>query len=102
ALGLKMTFMAYEVSGPNVTSWLRFNSATDDLYGTVPATASGTVQIEVVASDSRLVSAADLFSVTLAPTSSGHTTAAFQTTPLGGATASFSPAQTAVLLAFTT
>jgi len=29
ALGLKMNFAAYEVSGPNVTSWLRFNSSTD-------------------------------------------------------------------------
>ena len=30
ALGLKMTFAAYEISGPNVTSWLDFNPATDD------------------------------------------------------------------------
>ncbi len=66
ALGLKMTFAAYEVSGPNVVSWLHFNAATDELYGTVPATASGTIQLEVIATDAQNVTAADLFSVTFA------------------------------------
>ncbi|HEX3573533.1 MAG TPA: putative Ig domain-containing protein [Rhodopila sp.] len=67
ALGLKMTFAAYQVSGPNVTSWLHFNAATDTLYGTVPATINGIAQIEVIASDARGAQATDLFSVTLAP-----------------------------------
>jgi hypothetical protein len=72
ALGLKMTFAAYELSGPSVTSWLRFSPATDQLYGTVPATASGTVMLEVIATDAQHMTAVDLFSVTFAP-SSGHT-----------------------------
>ena len=98
ALGLKMTFAAYEVSGPNVTSWLRFNPATDDLFGTVPATASGTVQIAVVATDAQRMTATDLFSVTLASATT-HTGLSVQPAS-PGALASFSPSQTAGLLAF--
>jgi hypothetical protein len=64
ALGLNMTFVAYEVSGPNVTSWLHFNAAADEFYGTVPSNATGTIGLEVVASDAQHVTAADLFSVT--------------------------------------
>ena len=75
ALGLKMTFAAYQVSGPNATSWLHFNPATDELFGTVPTTASGTIGIAVIATDAKNISAEDLFSVTLAP-ASGHTTQA--------------------------
>ena len=51
ALGLKMTFVAYEMTGPNVTSWLRFNPTAQEFFGTVPAIASGTVQLAVVATD---------------------------------------------------
>ncbi len=43
ALGSKMTFVGYQQSGPSVTSWLRFNPTTDEFLGTVPVTASGTV-----------------------------------------------------------
>jgi hypothetical protein len=71
ALGLNMTFLAYQTSGPNVTGWLHFNPATDTLFGSVPASATGTVGIEVVALDARLATATDLFTVTLAP-ASGH------------------------------
>jgi hypothetical protein len=73
ALGLKMTFAAYEVSGPNVTSWLRFNSITDTFSGNVPATASGTIGLEVIATDAQHLSAADFFSVTFA-SGSAHVT----------------------------
>jgi hypothetical protein len=66
ALGLKMTFAAYEVNGPNVTSWLRFNAATDEFIGKVPTNASGTAWLAVVASDAQNVSAMDLFPVTFA------------------------------------
>jgi len=75
ALGLKMTFTAYEVSGPNVTSWLHFNPATDEFYGNVPTTARGTVELAVVARDALSMNAVDLFSVTFAP-STGHTASA--------------------------
>ncbi|HEY2616958.1 MAG TPA: putative Ig domain-containing protein, partial [Acetobacteraceae bacterium] len=66
ALGLKMTFAAYEVAGPNVTSWLHFNPATDEFAGTVPSNATGTAWLEVVASDAQHMSAADLFPVSFA------------------------------------
>jgi len=99
ALGLRMTFAAYEMSGPNVTSWLRFNPTTDELLGTVPITASGTVVLAVVATDSLRKTAEDLFSVTLAPSSSGHTgfaAAAF------GVMQQADPAQVAALVAIHT
>ncbi|MGA3403587.1 MAG: putative Ig domain-containing protein [Acetobacteraceae bacterium] len=73
ALGLKMTFTAYEMSGPNVTSWLYFNPATDELFGAVPMSMSGTVELAVFATDSQHMTAEDLFSVTFAPNPSGHT-----------------------------
>ena len=73
ALGLKMTFAAYEISGPNITSWLYFNPATDELFGAVPMTQSGTVELAVIATDSQHMTAEDLFSVTFAPNPSGHT-----------------------------
>jgi hypothetical protein len=99
ALGLKMTFAAYDVSGANVASWLHFNATTEDLYGTVPAGASGTVQIAMIATDARLAEATDLFSVTFAPASPGHLAPAVQVSSLGANT-SFSLAQTAGLISF--
>ncbi|HEY1934008.1 MAG TPA: putative Ig domain-containing protein [Acetobacteraceae bacterium] len=64
SLGLKMTFAAYEVSGPNITSWLHFNPANDELFGTVPAAQSGTIGIAIIATDSLHMTAADMFTVT--------------------------------------
>ena len=66
ALGLKMSFAAYEVSGTDVTSWLRFNPTTDEFIGKVPSNASGTAWLEVVATDAQHMSATDLFPVTFA------------------------------------
>lgn len=77
ALGLKMTFAAYEVSGPNVTSWLRFNPATDTFSGNVPATATGTIGLAVLATDAQNMLAVDMFSVSFAPAST-HVTAGAQ------------------------
>ncbi len=82
ALGLKMTFRAYETSGVNVTSWLRFNPVTQDFYGAVPRNATGSAVIEVIATDAARMSAADFFTVTLAP-ATGHATSAI-VTPLSG------------------
>lgn len=82
ALGLKMSFAAYQVSGPNVTSWLRFNSITDAFSGKIPMTASGTVGLEVIATDARHVTATDLFSVTFA-SGSAHITGAMSAGLLG-------------------
>jgi hypothetical protein len=64
-----MTFTAYQVTGPNETSWLHFNAATDELYGTVPASVSGTIGIQVIAADAQNMTASDLFNVTFAPAS---------------------------------
>jgi hypothetical protein len=64
ALGLRMSFTAYEASGANITSWLHFNAATNEFTGKVPTNASGTVWLAVVASDALHASAADLFPVT--------------------------------------
>jgi hypothetical protein len=75
ASGSKMTFAAYEVSGSNVTSWLHFNAALDEFYGTVPGTASGTIGLELIATDAYTVTAQDFFSVTFA-SGSAHATAA--------------------------
>jgi hypothetical protein len=76
ALGLKMTFAAYEVSGPNVASWLHFNATLDEFYGTIPGTASGTIGLEVVATNSQKMTAQDFFSVTFVSGSAHGTTAA--------------------------
>ncbi|HUN41690.1 MAG TPA: putative Ig domain-containing protein [Acetobacteraceae bacterium] len=75
ALGLKMSFAAYELSGPNATSWLYFNPTADELFGTVPATETGTAILAVVATDSQHMTAEDIFSVTFAPNTSNHNTA---------------------------
>ena len=98
ALGLKMTFAAYEVSGPNVTSWLHFNPTTDELLGTVPMAASGTVTLEVLASDALHMTAEDLFSVTFAP-SAGHTGSSAAPASFGMAQ-QFDPSHAGTLLAF--
>ena len=66
-LGLKMTFAAYETAGANASSWLHFNAAQDELYGTAPAGGSGTVQIAVIATDTKAMTAEDLFTVSFAP-----------------------------------
>ena len=88
ALGLKMMFEAYENAGPNVTSWLRFNAATEDFYGTGPLGTSGTVQLAVVAFDGRFMQAADLFTVTFA--AAPPTASPFQV-PLPWANSTFNP-----------
>jgi Putative Ig domain len=82
-MGLRMSFAAYELNGPDVRSWLHFNSAKDMLFGTVPAGASGTVSLAVVAQDALHMAAADVFNVTLTPAAGGVGSAVEST---GGAT----------------
>lgn len=88
ALGLNMTFAAYEVSGTNVTSWLRFNSATETFSGKVPTSESGSAQLEVIARDADRVTATDLFTVTFPAAGASHsgvnvTAASTGLTPFG-------------------
>jgi Putative Ig domain len=98
ALGLKMTFAMYQESGPNVTSWLHFNPATDELLGTVPLVASGPVTLAVLAADSLHMTAVDLFGVTFVP-SAGHTASTAAAGSFGMAQL-FDPSHVATLLAF--
>jgi hypothetical protein len=82
ALGLKMTFAAYQVSGPNETGWLRFNAAAHEFTGTVPMTASGSFGLLVMATDALSMAVSDMFSVTFA-SGSAHVTAALTAGSLG-------------------
>jgi len=61
-----MTYTAWQVSGPNVTSWLFFNAQNDTFSGKVPASVSGPVGIEVIATNASHMSASDSFSVAFA------------------------------------
>jgi hypothetical protein len=99
ALGLPMRFTAFEVSGPSVTSWLYFNPATEELSGTVPEFARGTVELAVFATDPMHATAEDLFSVTLTPGASHSPFAATITSP-GMAGVLFNPPEPANALAF--
>jgi hypothetical protein len=71
AADTRMTFAAYQTSGPSVASWLRFNPSTDVLSGMVPANATGTVGLEVIATVNPRMTAIDAFTVTFAP-ATGH------------------------------
>ena len=99
ALGLKMSFAAYQLGGPNITSWLRFNPSTDSFFGTPPFTVKGTVQLAVIASDAQHMIAVDIFDVTFVP-ASGHGvgTLADQAGSSGGL--HFNPTQVTSLVAF--
>jgi hypothetical protein len=99
ALGLPMTFTAFEVSGPNVTSWLRFNPVTDAFSGAAPANASGTIGLAVVAMDAAHVSAVDLFSVSF-QTGTGHASTAAMPLSVAGLAAQFVTEPPSALIGF--
>ena len=63
--GATLTYTAWELSGPNVSSWLSFNSRTETLSGIVPLFASGTVTLEIVAKDAAGHTATDVFTATI-------------------------------------
>lgn len=74
AQGSKMTYAASQIAGStNVTSWLHFNATTGAFSGTVAKTATGTVTLKVVATDTNHLSASETFMVTFGATS-GHVT----------------------------
>jgi len=81
ALGEKMMFAAYEVYGPNVTSWLHFNPATEEFFGTVPSAETGTITLAVIATDASHAMAADFFNVSFVHGTSQ--TASSQTSGIG-------------------
>jgi hypothetical protein len=98
ALSVKMTFAEYQQSGPDVTSWLRFNPVTDELLGTIPMSASGTVMLKVIAADALQMTATDLFGVTFVA-SAGHT-GSNATAGSFGMAQQFDPSHVGALLAF--
>jgi hypothetical protein len=61
--GLKMTYSAHQLSGPNVTSWMSFNPTTAILSGTPTSTQTGTAIIEIDATDSSGASASEQLSI---------------------------------------
>jgi hypothetical protein len=65
--GQHMTYLAYQLGGPAVTSWLHFNPGTETLYGTPPKMASGTAAIEIVATDGNRLSASETFNLGYGP-----------------------------------
>jgi hypothetical protein len=63
-LGQKLSYAAYQDSGPSIISWLRFNANTQTFTGNAPANTSGTVTLEVDATDTSGLTTADVFNVT--------------------------------------
>jgi hypothetical protein len=100
ALGLKMSFAAYELSGPDITSWLRFNPTTEAFTGTPPFTLKGTAELAVIATDAQHLMAVDIFNATFT-TGAGNAVAA-TTEQSGGSILAlhFDPNQISSLLAF--
>jgi hypothetical protein len=88
ALGLKMSFIAYQLSGPNVTSWLHFDPSTDTLFGQVPASETGSIQLAIFAVDALHMVNVDVFNVSFAA-GAGHIAAISATNAyaIGGAIA---------------
>ncbi len=80
-----------------ISAWLHFNAAQDELYGTAPAGASGTVQIAIIATDTKAMTAEDLFTVSFAPT-----LAASETAPSISLAASVDPTHVSSLIALHT
>ncbi len=64
--GVIVTTAAYQVAGPSVTGWLRYNPTAETFSGTAPASASGSVTIEVLALDSNGLMATDIFHASFA------------------------------------
>lgn len=62
--GQKLSYAAYQDNGPSITSWLRFNASTLTLHGNAPANASGTVTLEVDATNASGLTTADMFTIT--------------------------------------
>jgi hypothetical protein len=66
--GQKLSYSAYQVGGSSALSWLSFNATTDTFSGTVPLKATGTIELEVIATNTSGLSTKDLFYVSLGTT----------------------------------
>ena len=65
--GMSVKFAAFEVSGPDVTSWMQFDPTTGELSGTVPADMAGKVELAVIVTYPKDVGGMDLISVSFVP-----------------------------------
>lgn len=63
--GQKLTYTAFQLNGASAASWLSFNPITDTFSGVVPKTASGLIELEVIATNTSGLQAKDLFYVSL-------------------------------------
>ena len=63
--GDALAYSAALADGSALPSWLVFDAATQTFSGTAPANASGTLDIQVTATDSAQASASDVFRLTL-------------------------------------
>jgi hypothetical protein len=63
----QLSYLAYQIGGASVTSWLHFKPSTETLSGTPPVGAYGTARIEIVATDSNHFSATETFSLSFSP-----------------------------------
>ena len=62
--GTALSYAAYETSGSDQTSWLRFEPGSADFIGTVPTALAGTIGIKVVATDLYGLSTSETFGLT--------------------------------------
>lgn len=63
--GQKLSYSAYQIGSSSALSWLSFNAGTDTFSGTVPLKSTGTIELEVVATNTSGLSTKDLFYVSL-------------------------------------
>ena len=65
--GMSVKFAAFEISGPDVMSWMQFDPTTGQLSGTVPADMVGKVELAVIVTFPKDVGGIDLISVSFVP-----------------------------------
>jgi hypothetical protein len=61
--GLSYTTTAYQTSGTSAVSWLHYNATTKTLSGTVPTGLTGSITLDIVATDTAGHTASDIFTL---------------------------------------
>jgi hypothetical protein len=64
--GAALSYAAFETSGPDETSWLKFAAGSADFTGTVPTGLTATIGIKIVATDAYGLSTSESFGLTFA------------------------------------
>jgi hypothetical protein len=96
--GVSVKFAAFEISGPDVKSWMQFDPTTGQLSGTVPADMAGKVELAVIVTFPKDVGGIDLISVNFVP-GVDHT-APTPMIGMAGMPALYSPPEPGHMLAF--